>query len=312
MRGITQREYDGWRKQNRRSKRSVKQIGEQELHAIYRGGYWDRLGCDGLPAGLDLCVFDAGVNSGVARAEAWLAEAGEIDSFCDRRLAFLKQTGRLWRVFGQGWRRRVAGIRVDAHAMAGDEVPALKDDNTLHAGMRGGQVRHLQKRLRRLGYPCGLADGIFGEQTHRAVILFQQDHDLAGDAGVWLPDYEKVLDAAEPMLPKRKVTTARDLETAGDPPMRRLGLLQRVLAWFFGASAVAQVTDGSSVLETMGAVRSALEPVQGLLDWASGHRWLLIALLCAGSIALVRNLRTIHVSAFQNFDYQGQPPKENK
>ena len=161
MRGITQREYDGWRKQNRRSKRSVKQIGEQELHDIYRGGYWDRLGCDGLPAGLDLCVFDAGVNSGVARAEAWLVEAGEIDSFCDRRLAFLKQTGRLWRVFGQGWRRRVAGIRVDAHAMAGDEVPALKEDNTLHAGMRGGQVRHLQKRLRRLGYPCGLEhDGI--------------------------------------------------------------------------------------------------------------------------------------------------------
>src|SRR5208282_6899486 len=120
MRGIIQREYDDWRVKQGKGKRPVKQIEESELRTIYRNEYWDAMDCDGLSCGLDLCVFDAAVNSGTGRAKTWLEQAQNIDAFCDARLAYLQRLGRLWRVFGAGWRRRVAGIRNDAHLLTGN------------------------------------------------------------------------------------------------------------------------------------------------------------------------------------------------
>jgi lysozyme family protein len=119
MKGIIQREYDAWRKKNGKTKRPVRQIEEEELRAIYRNEYWDAMGCNALLAGMDLCIFDAAVNSGTARAREWQKQAKDIDAYCDVRLAFLQKLGRLWRVFGAGWRRRVSGIREQAHLMAG-------------------------------------------------------------------------------------------------------------------------------------------------------------------------------------------------
>ena len=49
MRGIIQREYDAWRKKLGKSRRSVRQIEESELQAIYRDEYWDAMDCDGMP-----------------------------------------------------------------------------------------------------------------------------------------------------------------------------------------------------------------------------------------------------------------------
>lgn len=118
MRGVIQREYDAWRVKNGKPKRPVRQIEEDELQAIYRREYWDEMGCDNLAAGVDLCAFDGAVNSGVGRARGWLADGAGVDTICDRRLAFLQRLGRLWRVFGAGWSRRVAGIRAQAHVMA--------------------------------------------------------------------------------------------------------------------------------------------------------------------------------------------------
>jgi hypothetical protein len=265
-----------------------------------------------LPPGVDLCIFDAAVNSGPARAKLWLADGADIDVICDSRLGFLQQTGRLWRVFGLGWRRRVAGIRLEAYRMAGAQPPAASEDATLHPGMMGPEIRRIQEKLRALGYPCGAVDGIYGEQTYRAVTLFQQDHDLAGDPGIWRPDYEATLGIAEPVLPRRKAASVKDLESAGDPPMQRMNLMQRIFAWFFGASAAAQICENSSVLDSMGAMRSALQPMLDLWQWASGHCWLLMALICAGLIALIRKMRADHVRAFQNFDYQGASQAGNK
>jgi lysozyme family protein len=305
MRGIIQREYDAWRKKNGLAPRPVRQIEEDELQSIYRGEYWNAIGCEDLPAGLDLCVFDAAVNSGVGRAKEWLDQSREIDPYCDSRLAFLQRLGHLWRVFGAGWTRRVAGIRAQAHAFTGAQAELAPDDGSLHAGMKGDAVRELQERLRALGYPIGAVDGIFGEQVYRAVVIFQHDHDLNGEPGVWNPSYRTVLDKAKPMLPGRKSVTHRDLEKMGDRPIKRMNLLQRIFAWIFGASAVAQAFDGSSVLDSVTGMRNIVEPVQDVFAWVSSNRLFLVGAGCVAVIALIRLLRSEHVTAYQNFDYQG-------
>jgi lysozyme family protein len=311
MKGVTQAVYDAYRKRRGwRGRQSVSRITDAEVRDIYRTNYWDACGCEGLEPGLDLAVFDAAVNSGPARARAWLAEARTVNGYCDRRLAFVQSLGRLWRVFGVGWSRRVTAIRAAANAMAGGATTEAEDTTaSLHAGMRGEAVRRLQTRLRALGYPCGLVDGIFGEQTYRAVILFQEDHDLGGERGVWLPEFNARLETATAMLPKRKAATAKTVEAAGDTPIRRMNLLQRVFAWLFGASAAAQVFQGTDVLGSLNAARGVLDPALSLWAWAGENRWLLVAAGCIGIIALVRAIRAEHVSAFQHFDYQGAFPK---
>jgi len=310
MHGIIQREYDVWRRKQGKRIRPVRQIEDTELREIYRTEYWDAMDCDGLAAGMDLCVFDAAVNSGVARAQHWCAQAQEIDTFCDLRLAFLQGLGRLWRVFGAGWRRRIAGVRNDAHLMAGESVTLAPHDSSLHAGMRGDGVTELQEKLRALGYPCGAVDGIFGEQLFRAVVLFQHDNDLTGEPGVWLPAYDKTLASAKPMLPKRVGATAKSLELAGDRPIKRMNLLQRIFAWLFGASAIAQAFQGESVMDSVSGMRTIIEPMQGVMEWISGNHWLIIGVICIGLIALIRLIRSEHLQAYQNFDYQG--PAEAK
>ncbi len=310
MRGVIQREYDAWRGKHGKRARPVRQIEEDELREIYRSEYWDAMDCGGLAPGMDLCVFDAAVNSGVRRARAWCAQASEIDAFCDLRLGFLRRLGRLWRVFGTGWTRRVASIRNEAHLMSGTSVTVMPHDCSLHAGMKGSAVRRLQENLRRLGYPCGAVDGIFGEQVFRAVVLFQHDNDLTGEPGVWLPAYNETLAAAKPMLPNRAGATAKDLERAGDRPTKRMNLLQRILAWLFGASAVGQALQGESVMESVSGLRMIVEPVQGVVEWLAGNQWLAAAVICLGLIAFVRLIRKEHLEAYRNFDYQGPAQKQ--
>jgi lysozyme family protein len=307
MRGVIQREYDAWRKKHRKSLRPVKQIEDSELQAIYLVEYWDAMECDDLPCGFDLCVFDAAVNSGVARARAWLQadSSQDIEAYCNRRLDFLQRLGRLWRVFGAGWRRRVLSIGVQARAMAGGAETQISSDDTFHAGMKGTRVEVLQKKLRSLGYPAGAIDGVYGEQTHRAVVLFQHDHDLRGDPGVWQPEYNDLLASTEPMLPRRQSATRRDLEEAGDKPLQRMNLLQRIFAWLFGGAAAAETFGSDNVLDSLSGAQTVLEPLHGIWQWATANRWLLLCALFVAVIAVIRLLRKEYVQAYRNFDYQG-------
>jgi lysozyme family protein len=126
----------------------VKAMRLDEAKAIYRAKYWHALGCDALPAGVDYCVFDYGVNSGIGRAArvlqrvAGVADDGEVGpqtlaavrmrepkaivtAICEERLAFLQRL-KTWSVFGKGWGRRVAEVRAASLAMADKAVTALK------------------------------------------------------------------------------------------------------------------------------------------------------------------------------------------
>ena len=81
---------------------------------IYRRDYWAWIP-DGLPNASAWFTFDTAVNSGVARARAFLREDESLTGLVSQRLAFLV-TLPTWSTFGRGWSRRIAGVLADIGA----------------------------------------------------------------------------------------------------------------------------------------------------------------------------------------------------
>lgn len=117
----------------------LKAISDKDVERIYRDGYWSPVNADLLQPGVDLAVFDFGVNSGTGRAARHLqAVAGvkqdgaigiktigaldamrgdeTVKKLCGRRLSFVRGL-RTWDVFGRGWSRRIADIEARGVAM---------------------------------------------------------------------------------------------------------------------------------------------------------------------------------------------------
>jgi lysozyme family protein len=148
-RGVTQRNYDLYRKTKGLPQRTVRKMTEAERLDIYETRYWDVVQGDKLPPGVDYVVYDGAVNSGPSQSVKWLQRAlgsrydGAIDgrigpatlaavedhpnhdalvrAICDRRLAFL-QALRTWSTFGRGWQRRVDDVRAVGQAWAAGDV----------------------------------------------------------------------------------------------------------------------------------------------------------------------------------------------
>ncbi len=53
----------------------IQNISMDTVQAIYGADYWNRMRCDALPAGVDLMVFDHGVNAGTGRSAMVLQQA---------------------------------------------------------------------------------------------------------------------------------------------------------------------------------------------------------------------------------------------
>jgi lysozyme family protein len=114
----------------------VKAMPQSVAVEIYRKRYWDAVGGDNLPAGLDLAVFDFGVNSGVSRSLNYFkATSGSTEKrivdLCDARLAFLKSL-KTWQTFGVGWGRRVVDVKATALKMAKGTVAPLPPPPDIH------------------------------------------------------------------------------------------------------------------------------------------------------------------------------------
>ena len=52
--------------------KDMKDLLVEDVAPIYKKGYWDKMKGDELPSGLDLCVFDFGVNAGPGRSAKYL------------------------------------------------------------------------------------------------------------------------------------------------------------------------------------------------------------------------------------------------
>jgi len=105
----------------------------EDVAPIYKKNYWDKVKGDSLPDGLDLCVFDFGVNAGPGRSAKYLqnmigtvADGGigpntlkKVDEYVDKhglvntivnfqsaRQSYYEQLS-TFETFGRGWTRRV-------------------------------------------------------------------------------------------------------------------------------------------------------------------------------------------------------------
>ena len=113
--------------------KDMKELTVEDVAPIYKSGYWDKMKGDELPNGLDLCVFDFGVNAGPGRSAKYLqtmigtvADGGigpntlaklreyveehglatAIDNFQEARQEYYEKLS-TFDTFGKGWTRRV-------------------------------------------------------------------------------------------------------------------------------------------------------------------------------------------------------------
>ena len=126
--GVTKKVY-----QEHGGTKDMKDLLVEDVAPIYKKGYWDKIKGDDLPGGLDLCVFDFGVNAGPGRAakflqqmigttvdggigpntlaklEEYIRENGEheaVNKYQEMRQKYYENLS-TFATFGRGWTRRV-------------------------------------------------------------------------------------------------------------------------------------------------------------------------------------------------------------
>lgn len=126
--GVTKRVYEEWG-----GTKDMKDLTVEDVAPIYRKNYWDKMKGDDLPSGLDLCVFDFGVNAGPGRSAKYLQKMigttpdggigpntlkalatyidsegidGAIKNFQKARQEYYESLS-TFDTFGKGWTRRV-------------------------------------------------------------------------------------------------------------------------------------------------------------------------------------------------------------
>lgn len=123
MWGVTQRVYDAYRKRNGKPLQTVRLISNAERADIYKSEYWDAIGGDMLPKGVDLMGFEIAVNNGVGRAADWLAQTAglsppdRINALHALRMGFWRGL-KIWTYFGRGWTARETACLALAKRMA--------------------------------------------------------------------------------------------------------------------------------------------------------------------------------------------------
>ena len=130
--GVTKRVYEEW-VGYAVSEHTMQNLTEEDVAPIYKKNYWDRVKGDDLPEGLNLCVFDFGVNAGTGRSAKYLqtmigtvVDGGielntlrtldehvslvglqeTIEQYQENRQRYYEKL-KTFQTFGRGWTRRV-------------------------------------------------------------------------------------------------------------------------------------------------------------------------------------------------------------
>ena len=122
------------------TKDDIKALTKEDVKPLYKRNYWDAIHGDAIHSGLDYCIFDCAINSGVGRAAKFIQEIvgvpadgaiGNntvtaitqinsitlINEFSDKRQAFLESL-KTFPTFGKGWTKRVQEVRTKSLEMA--------------------------------------------------------------------------------------------------------------------------------------------------------------------------------------------------
>ena len=138
--GVTKRVWEEWIG-HEVDEKQMRDLTPETVAPLYKRKYWDAIRADELVDGVDYCVFDVAVNSGVGRAIKFLQQSvgatpdggfGSItmalvkqaendpikliELYSARRLEFL-QSLKTFETFGKGWSRRVAEVKETAISM---------------------------------------------------------------------------------------------------------------------------------------------------------------------------------------------------
>ena len=141
--GVTARVWEEW-VGHPVSEKEMRNLTPLMVKPLYKRKYWDACFADDLISGLDYCVFDVAVNSGVGRAikllqscvgatpdgsygsitnalvkKASLNPNRIIELYSAKRLEFLESL-RTFSTFGKGWSRRVSEVKATALEMVTD------------------------------------------------------------------------------------------------------------------------------------------------------------------------------------------------
>jgi lysozyme family protein len=140
--GVTKQVWEEW-VSHPVTEKEMRSLTPLMVGPLYKRKYWDACHADELISGLDYCVFDVAVNSGVGRAikllqstvgatpdggygsitAALVRKAEEnpaklIEDYCAKRLEFI-QSLKAFPVFGKGWTRRIEEVKAEALKMLG-------------------------------------------------------------------------------------------------------------------------------------------------------------------------------------------------
>ncbi len=132
------------------SKAEVRALDLATVRDIYRRFYWDALRCDEMPAGIDLALFDGGVNQGTGRAARLLQTALKVSvdgiigpitlgavrkanpsalltEFMAQRMRAYGRLASLFSTFGLGWSRRLMSVHSAAQALIEREAKCVSE-----------------------------------------------------------------------------------------------------------------------------------------------------------------------------------------
>ena len=119
----------------------------------------------------------AGYASNHGDPESWMSNFGDdMDQFRARVAALLGEAPVKADVIPE-----VAPV---TPATSGGDKTVMIELSVLKKGSKGEQVKTLQRLLTAMGYPCGVVDGSFGNNTLAGVKAFQQGNKLAVDGSV--------------------------------------------------------------------------------------------------------------------------------
>jgi len=226
------------------SKTEVRALDVTTARDIYRRFYWDTLRCNDMPAGVDLALFDGGVNQGTGRAARLLQKALNVgvdgiigpvtlggvrdadprkllDEFMALRMQAYGRLSRLFRTFGLGWSRRLMSAHGAALALAAgagegmqESLPREPEDKWTQ-DMETQLMKFLIDRLREPSTYAGVAAflagvGLFGLSENEWNQIFGAVASIAGVIAMLMQD------GAAPSSdePGGAATAARDSDKA--------------------------------------------------------------------------------------------------